>query len=77
MEWVRLHTESVTNRMGYSVINKRDVEISKLDPTGVIVEKWLLNGAHFSTINFGNYDFSSNDIEIDCTFRMDNARLEY
>ena len=37
MEWVRLHSESVTGRQGYAAGYKRDVELEMLDPTGVVV----------------------------------------
>jgi hypothetical protein len=43
MEWVRLHSES-TGRQGYAAGYKRPVELEMLDPTGVVVEKWLLDG---------------------------------
>ena len=42
MEWVRLHAESVTGRMGYAAGYKKDVNLEMLDPTGVAVEKWIL-----------------------------------
>ena len=44
MEWVRLHAESVTGRMGYAAGYKKDIELEMLDPTGVVVEKWILQG---------------------------------
>jgi hypothetical protein len=37
MEWVRLHAESVTGRMGYAAGYKKDVDLEMLDPTGVVV----------------------------------------
>jgi hypothetical protein len=44
MEWVRLHSESVTGRQGYAAGYKKDVELEMLDPTGVVVQKWILQG---------------------------------
>ena len=41
MEWVRLHSESVTGRQGYAAGYKKDVELEMLDPTGVVVQKWM------------------------------------
>jgi hypothetical protein len=35
MEWVRLHSESITGRQGYAAGYKRPVELEMLDPTGV------------------------------------------
>jgi hypothetical protein len=37
MEWVRLHSESVTGRQGYAAGYKKDIELEMLDPTGVVV----------------------------------------
>jgi hypothetical protein len=44
MEWVRLCAESVTGRMGYAAGYKKNVDLEMLDPTGVVVEKWILEG---------------------------------
>jgi hypothetical protein len=33
MEWVRLHSESVTGRQGYAAGYKKDVELEMLDPS--------------------------------------------
>ena len=44
MEWVRLHSESVTGRQGYAAGYKKDVELEMLDPAGVTVQKWILKG---------------------------------
>jgi hypothetical protein len=48
MEWVRLHAESVTGRMGYAAGYKKDVDLEMLDPTGVAVEKWILQGCIYN-----------------------------
>ena len=42
MEWIRLCAESVTGRMGYAAGYKKNVDLEMLDPTGVVVEKWIL-----------------------------------
>ena len=42
MEWVRLHAESLTGRMGYAAGYKKNIILKALDPTGVEVEKWFL-----------------------------------
>lgn len=55
MEWVRLHSESVTGRQGYAAGYKKDIELEMLDPTGVTVEKWILQ----STMLAGDTSFGS------------------
>ena len=78
MEWFRLHAESVTGRMGYAAGYKKDVEIEMLDPTGVVVEKWLLEGCFITDLNFGELDYSRDDLaNIDCSLRMDRCILIY
>lgn len=63
MEWVRLHAESVTGRMGYAAGYMRDVEIEMLDPTGVTVSKWICKNCMLSdTVNFGSLNYSSAEL---------------
>ena len=78
MEWVRLHAESVTGRMGYAAGYKKDIELEMLDPTGVVVEKWILQGTFITNADFGSLDYSSEDIaEITVTLRPDRCILVY
>lgn len=78
MEWVRLHSESVTGRQGYAAGYKRDVELEMLDPTGVVVSKWILKNTMLTDVNFGDLDYGSSDIAtIDATLRYDYAILAY
>lgn len=74
MEWIRLHSESVTGRQGYAAGYKKDVELEMLDPTGVVIEKWIMQGTMITSANFGDLDYSSSDIaDISVTLRFDRA----
>lgn len=74
MEWVRLHSESVTGRQGYAAGYKKDVELELLDPTGVVIEKWILQGTMLTNVDFGSLDYSSSEIaEITAELRYDRA----
>jgi hypothetical protein len=74
MEWVRLHSESVTGRQGYAAGYKKDIELELLDPTGVVIEKWILQGTMLNDVDFGSLDYSSSEIaEITATLRFDRA----
>lgn len=78
MEWVRLHSESITGRQGYAAGYKKDIEIEMLDPNGVVVEKWLLQGTMLTNVNFGDLamdDDSLADITMD--LRFDRAILVF
>ena len=78
MEWFRLHAESVTGRMGYASGYKKDIELEMLDPTGVVVEKWILQGTFLTDLNFGDLDYSRDDLAtIDASLRMDRCIQVY
>lgn len=78
MEWFRLHAESVTGRMGYAAGYKKDIEIEMLDPTGVVIEKWILQGTFLTSLDFGELDYSRDDIaNITCSLRMDRCIQVY
>jgi hypothetical protein len=63
MEWVRLHTESLTGRQGYAAGYKKDIILKSLDPTGIEVEKWTLEQCMITSVDFGNNDMSSDEIK--------------
>ena len=78
MEWVRLVAESVTGRMGYAAGYKKDVDLEMLDPTGVAVEKWILQGCFLTDVKFGDVGYDKDDImTIDATLRPDRCILVY
>lgn len=78
MEWFRLHAESVTGRMGYAAGYKKNVDLEMLDPTGVVVEKWILQGCFLEDINFGELAYDQDALAtIDATLRMDRCILVY
>ena len=78
MEWVRLHSESVTGRQGYAAGYKRDVILEMLDPTGVCVSKWILKNTFITSANFGDLGYNSDDLsEITINLQMDYCILCY
>ena len=77
-EWVRLISESPTGRQGYAAGYKRDVELEMLDPTGVVVSKWILKNTMVTSADFGDLDYSQDDLAtISLTLRFDYAILAY
>ena len=58
IEWIRLHFESATGRMGYAVGYKKNLVLKAVDPTGVEVEKWTLIGCQIVSANFDSFDYS-------------------
>ena len=78
MEWIRLCAESVTGRMGYAAGYKKNADLEMLDPTGVVVEKWILEGAWLTGYDGGTLDYSSDKIVgITSSIRMDRCILVY
>ena len=78
MEWVRLHAESVTGRMGYAAGYKKNVDLEMLDPTGVVVEKWILEGTFLSDVNFDSLAYNTDALAtISAVLRMDRCILVY
>jgi hypothetical protein len=62
MEWVRLHHESVTGRDGYLEFYKKDLTLNVLGPVGDKVEEWIIKGAQITEVNFGDLDWSTDDV---------------
>jgi hypothetical protein len=78
MEWVRLHAESVTGRMGYAAGYKKDVNLEMLDPTGVAVEKWILQNCSITEAKFNDVGYDGSDLmTVDMTLRPDRCILVY
>ncbi len=78
MEWVRLHAESVTGRMGYAAGYKKDIDLEMLDPTGVVVEKWILYGTFLTGVDFQSLNYSQDGLAtISCQLRPDRCVLIY
>ena len=78
MEWIRLCAESVTGRMGYAAGYKKNVDLEMLDPTGVVVEKWIMEGCFITSSNFGNLGYAQDALAtIQITLRPDRCILVY
>jgi hypothetical protein len=78
MEWVRLHAESVTGRMGYAAGYKKNVDLEMLDPTGVVVEKWILEGTLITDVKWSNVAYNDDKLaDFDVTLQPDRCILVY
>jgi hypothetical protein len=64
MEWVRLHAESLTGRMGYAAGYKKNILLKALDPTGIEVEKWFLEQCQITDIDFGSNTMDSDALQM-------------
>lgn len=78
IEWLRLHHESVTGRDGYAAFYKKDLILNMLGPVGDKVEEWLIKGAMITEINWGDADFSTDEIaDVTITIQPDYCILNY
>lgn len=78
MEWVRLHSESVTGRQGYAVAYKRDLILEMLDPTGTAVSQWIIKEAMITSADFGSLAYNDDGLaEITLQIRPFYCILSY
>ena len=62
MEWVRLHSESVSGRQGYAAAYKRDLYLEMLDPTGTVVSQWILKSCMLGNVQFGDLTYGDDSL---------------
>lgn len=78
MEWIRLHSESATGRQGYAAGYKRDVVLEMLDPTGAVIEQWILRNVWCTNYKGGDLAYSDDGVaQCTVTLKMDYAILAY
>jgi len=59
------------------VTNNGDVVLEALDESGDVLEDWHLHNAFITSVKFGDFDYSSEDMrEIEITFKYDWASCE-
>jgi hypothetical protein len=63
MEWVRLHSESLTGRQGYAAGYKKDLVLVAADPVGFTVEKWVMYQCQIIGADFGNNTYESDGLQ--------------
>ena len=62
MEWVRLHAESYTGRMGYDFGMKKDLYMTRVDGVGVPVQNWIYSGCSITKANFGGGQYGDGEL---------------
>lgn len=79
MEWVRLHAEPFTGRMGYAAGYKKDLFLKQADPAGNEIEKWALYQTSITSATFGEENsYDSGDAQkVTIDIAMDYAELLY
>lgn len=78
MEWVRLHAESLSGRMGYANLYKKSLMLKAIDPTGNEVEKWVMYDTMITNVDFGNNDHGDDALQkVKVTLQPDFCELSY
>lgn len=62
MEWIRLHFESLSGRMGYKAGYAKNIILKSLDPAGVEIDKFLLEQCQIVSVDFGDNDYSNDEL---------------
>jgi hypothetical protein len=64
--------------MGSAAGYKKNVDLEMLDPTGVVVEKWILEGTFLTDVNFDSLAYNTDGLAtISASMRMDRCILVY
>ncbi len=74
MEWVRLYSETTTARQGYGGSPKKNVEVEMLDPTGIVIEKWVLHGCLLTELRY-HQEMEDTNPRIGINLSIDRAIL--
>lgn len=71
IEWLRLHAESVTGRMGYNVGSAKTLNLELLDPVGVRISEWTcVNSILVGQVDFGGTFDYANDEVVELSFTV-------
>ena len=64
--------------LGYAAGYKKDIDLEMLDPTGVAVEKWILQGVFLTNVDFDSLGYSEDGlITVKATLRPERCILVY
>jgi hypothetical protein len=75
-EWMSLHFEPATGKMGYAIGYKKNLVLKALDPLGVEIEKWTLVGCMITNFDTDSFDYGSDDIiKVKITVQPDKCLL--
>lgn len=62
MEWIGLHFESLSGRMGYKAGYAKNIILKSLDPAGVEIDKFLLEQCQIVSVDFGDNDYGNDEL---------------
>lgn len=78
MEWIRLHSESISGRQGYAAGYKKNIYLDALDPTGITIERWRLEDTMVVSSDFGEASYDDDGLQMPTLIiQPDRCILEY
>ena len=73
LAWSREHTDFASGKGGYAQTYKKDLTLNMEDPTGAVIQKFVLHGCFIVDIDGGELDMGSDDVaEITMTISYDS-----
>jgi hypothetical protein len=73
LAWQREHTDFATGKGGYAQTYKKELVLNMEDPTGAVIQKFILHGVFIVDIDGGELDMTSDDIaEVTMTISYDS-----
>ena len=77
-QWQREHTDFNSGKGGYAATYKKTITLNMEDPTGAVVQKFILKGCFIVDLNGGDLNMDSDDIaQVAMTISVDSFDLEY
>ena len=78
MQWQREHTDFATGKGGYASTYKKTLTLNMEDPTGAVIQKFILYGCFIVDLDGGSLDQGSDEIaEVSLTIQADSFDLAF
>jgi hypothetical protein len=76
--WQREHTDPATGKGGYAATYKKELTLNLEDPTGAVMQKFVLHGCFMSELSGGSLSQTDDEIcDVSFTLVYDLYTMEY
>lgn len=77
MEWLAMHSETITGRDGYEAFYRRQCTLELTGPATDVIERWEYYNCFITNASFGDVTWESDQpLEINLTIRYDDVILK-
>ena len=78
LQWQREHTDFATGKGGYAATYKKTLTLNMEDPSGGVVQKFILYGCFITELDGGELDQTSDEVaQISMTIQYDSFDQEF